>query len=146
VKIVIQRVSRARVEVAGATVGEIGHGLLALVGIGADDLPADATRLAAKICALRIFPSADGERPFDRNLGDVGGEVLIVSQFTLLGETRRGNRPSWAAAARPEVAEPSIDLLVTALRAKGVGVAVGTFGAHMQVSLTNDGPVTLVLE
>ncbi len=145
-RIVIQRVSRARVEVAGTTVGEIGSGILALVGIGVEDQPADATRLAGKICALRIFPSADGERPFDRSLSDIGGEVLVVSQFTLLGETRRGNRPSWTAAARPEVAEPLIDLLVSALRAKGVGVATGTFGAHMQVSLSNDGPVTLVLE
>ena len=143
-RVVIQRVQRARVCVGGAIVGAIGAGLVALVGVGHADDEAAAAALAEKAVALRIFP--DGERPFHLSLADVGGALLVVSQFTLMGDTRRGRRPSWADAARPEHARTLVDAFADRARALGVAVATGEFGAHMDVELVNDGPVTLVLE
>ena len=140
---VIQRVLRARVVVGGQTVGAIGPGLCVLLGVAAGDSNVDAERLAAKIGRLRIFENEAGK--FDRSLLDVGGEALVVSQFTLIADTAKGNRPSFAAAAPPEEAEPLYDALCASLRALGVGVQTGVFGARMQVELLNDGPVTLVL-
>ena len=145
VRIVLQRVSWARVHVDGEEVGAIGPGLLALVGAARGDTAAEAERLAAKTVRLRLF---DGpERPFDVPLTGVpGGALLCVSQFTLLGDVRRGNRPSWSAAAPGEEAEPLVAAYAAAVEAEGVPVAHGRFGAHMDVSLENDGPVTLVLD
>ena len=133
----MQRVSRASVRVDGAEVARIGAGLLVFVGITHDDRPEDADALAAKVRALRVFPDAEGR--MNEPLGE--REVLCVSQFTLYADTRRGNRPSWAPAARPEHAEPLYQRLRARLGAQG-----GTFGAHMEVELVNDGPVTLLLE
>jgi D-tyrosyl-tRNA(Tyr) deacylase len=144
VRVVLQRVTEASVAVSGREVAAIGPGLLALVGVRAGDTAADAERLAAKTAGLRLFP--DGERPFDRPVGDAGGAVLCVSQFTLLGDVRRGNRPSWSAAAPPEKAAPLVDAYADGLRAAGLDVATGVFGADMRVRLENDGPVTLVLD
>jgi D-tyrosyl-tRNA(Tyr) deacylase len=143
---VVQRVSSASVRVDGETVGACGRGLLVLVGAGHDDTPESATRLAAKIARLRIFPDDHGR--FDRSLLDVGGEALVVSQFTLLADSKRqkGTRPSFSDAARPEVAEPLIEQFCDALRGLGAHVETGVFGAHMEVELVNDGPVTLVLD
>ena len=142
---VLQRVSWARVEVEGAVVGEIGPGLLALVGVGAGDTAAEAGRLADKTARMRIL--AGEERPFDRALVDVpGAGLLCVSQFTLLADLRRGNRPGWSRAARPEDAAPLVDAYADAVAAHGVPVERGRFGAHMAVSLENDGPVTIVLD
>lgn len=143
-RVVLQRVARAQVTVDGTVTGRIGVGLLALVGIAEGDGPADAERLAAKTAALRVFPGETA--PFDRDVRQAGGAVLCVSQFTLMGDVRRGNRPSWAAAARPEAAEPLVAAYADALRAHGVPVEHGVFGAHMDVELVNDGPVTLVLD
>lgn len=143
-RIVLQRVSRASVSVDGAVVGAIGHGILLLVGVGEGDEAAVVTRMAAKVARLRLFPAAD--RGFDRTVGEVGGEALVVSQFTLLGDVRRGNRPSWARAARPEHAAPLAEAFGRALEAEGVPVATGRFGAMMDVELVNDGPVTLVID
>ena len=143
-RIVIQRVTRASVDVGGDRVAAIGRGLLALVGVARDDGPDDAERLAAKTAALRLFPSDD--RGFDRTVGQVGGAVLVVSQFTLLGDARRGNRPSWSAAAAPDVAAPLVLAYEAGLRAREVPVRRGVFGADMAVELCNDGPVTLVLD
>lgn len=143
-RIVLQRVDQAEVVVDGAVAGAIGPGLVALVGVAAGDDAATAQALAAKTCELRVF--AEGERPFHRSLQDVGGGLLVVSQFTLLGDTRRGRRPSWAQAARPEDAAPLVQAYADAAQACGVEVARGVFGAHMRVSLVNDGPVTLVLD
>lgn len=134
---VVQRVARASVRVDGEVVGSIGPGLLVLLGIGHEDDEALADRMADKLRALRVFPDADGR--MNEPLGD--REVLVVSQFTLLGDTRRGTRPSWGAAARPEHAEPLV-----ARVAERLGAATGVFGAHMEVELLNDGPVTLLLE
>jgi D-aminoacyl-tRNA deacylase len=144
VRIVLQRVTTARVEIDGLTVGEIGPGLLALVGVAHGDTAGDAVRLADKTAALRIFagPSA----PFDRTVAEAGGGVLCVSQFTLYGSVRRGNRPSWSAAAPGEEARRIVDAYAEALAARGIPVATGRFGADMAVSLTNDGPVTIVLD
>ncbi len=132
--------------VDGATVAMCGRGLLILVGVGRDDTPATAERLAAKIARLRIFPDDAGR--FDRSLLDVGGDALVVSQFTLLAESKRqkGARPSFSDAARPESAEPLIGAFVDALRAERIHVETGVFGARMEVELVNDGPVTLVLD
>jgi D-tyrosyl-tRNA(Tyr) deacylase len=145
VRIVLQRVSWARVHVGGEEVGAIGPGLLALVGAAPGDTVAEAERLAAKTVRLRLF---DGpERPFDVPLTDVpGGALLCVSQFTLLGDVRKGNRPSWSEAAPGEEAAPLVDAYAAAVAAHGVPVAHGRFGAHMDVTLENDGPVTLVLD
>jgi D-tyrosyl-tRNA(Tyr) deacylase len=140
----VQRVTQARVTVAGEPVGEIGTGLLVLVGVTHDDTPAVAQRLADKVGNLRVFDDAGGV--MNRTLLDIGGEALVVSQFTLYGDTSRGRRPSWVAAAAPEVAEPLCDAFAAALADVGVPVETGRFRADMQVALVNDGPVTLMLE
>jgi D-tyrosyl-tRNA(Tyr) deacylase len=146
VRAVVQRVSSASVRVDGETVGACGRGLLVLVGVGRRDTAETASRLAARIARLRIFP--DEADRFDRSLLDAGGDALVVSQFTLLADGRRqkGARPSFSDAARPEVAEPLIGAFVDALRAEGTHVETGVFGARMEVVLVNDGPVTLFLE
>lgn len=141
---VVQRVIEARVTVDGATVGAVGRGLCVLVGVTHDDDEADARRLAAKLWNLRIFDDDAGV--MNRSLADVGGQALVVSQFTLYGDTSRGRRPSWVAAARPEQAEPLVEAVVGALRGLGAQVETGRFGAEMLVALVNDGPVTLVVE
>ena len=143
-RIVLQRVTSARVRVGDEVVGAIGAGLLALVGVADGDAPADARRLADKTASLRIF--AAGERPFDRSVIDIGGSILCVSQFTLLGDLRRGNRPSWSEAAAPEPARGAIDAYIGRLRHHGLEVATGVFGAQMHVELDNDGPVTVMLD
>lgn len=143
-RIVLQRVTRASVSVAGEEVSRIGPGYLLLVGVEHGDDVAVATRMAAKVAALRLFPG-DGDRPFDRSVMDVGGEALVVSQFTLMADVRRGNRPSWAAAAPPDEAAPVVHAFARALGDAGVPVRQGVFGAMMEVALINDGPVTLVL-
>jgi D-tyrosyl-tRNA(Tyr) deacylase len=130
--------------VDGETVGACGAGLLALVGAGHEDTAETAERLAAKVARLRIFPDEDGR--FDRSLLDTGGEALVVSQFTLLADMRKGNRPSFTDAARPEHAEPLVERFADALRALGIHVASGVFGAYMEVELVNDGPVTVILD
>jgi D-aminoacyl-tRNA deacylase len=140
----VQRVSEARVVVDGEVVGAIGPGLCALVGVTHDDGAAEATKLAGKLWGLRIFDDADGV--MNRSVADVGGAVLVVSQFTLYGDTRKGRRPSWIDAARPEHAEPLVDQVVAELRELGATVATGRFRAHMDLSLTNDGPVTLLVD
>ena len=143
-RIVLQRVSRARVTIDGEESGAIGRGLLVLLGIRQGDTLDSVQRLADKLIGLRIF--ADDEGKMNRSLQDVGGAVLIVSQFTLYGDTRKGRRPSFITAAAPEVAIPLYEAFIDALRALGVPVATGRFGAMMQVELVNDGPVTLILE
>ena len=141
---VVQRVVRARVTVDGDEVGAIGAGLCVLVGVTHDDDVDCARKLAAKVWNLRVFD--DDEGVMNRSIAEAGGEVLVVSQFTLYGETAKGRRPSWIDAARPEHAEPLVDAVVAALRDLGARVATGRFGADMQVELVNDGPVTLLLE
>jgi D-aminoacyl-tRNA deacylase len=141
---VCQRVSRAEVRVGGESVGKIGPGLVVLLGIARDDTPAEAERLAGKVARLRIFE--DDTRKFANSLLDVGGSALVVSQFTLIADVRKGNRPSFADAARPEQAEALYESFSAALAATGVSVAQGRFGARMEVELVNDGPVTIVLE
>ena len=143
-RLVIQRVSEASVSVEGEAVGAIAIGLLVLVGVREGDDEETVQRLATKTAELRIFPDEGGR--FNRSLVDIGGEALVVSQFTLYGDTRKGRRPSFNDAARPEVAEPLISAYVWALAAHGIRVAKGRFGAHMEVSLVNDGPVTLVID
>jgi D-tyrosyl-tRNA(Tyr) deacylase len=140
VRAVVQRVSRARVTPGG----EIGRGLCVLLGVAAGDGGAEAERLAGKVARLRVFENEEGK--FDRSLLDVGGEALVVSQFTLIADTSKGNRPSFAAAARPEAAEPLCERFCQALRALGVHVETGSFGARMRLELLNDGPVTIVLD
>jgi D-tyrosyl-tRNA(Tyr) deacylase len=141
---VVQRVSQARVAIAGETVGQIGRGLLVLLGVTHADTPAHADWLAEKIIGLRIFADADDKM----NLGvaDVGGDMLIVSQFTLYGDCSKGRRPSFIDAAPPEIAIPLYERFINAVKAQGVPVATGRFGAMMQVELTNDGPVTLIVD
>jgi D-aminoacyl-tRNA deacylase len=141
---VVQRVARAEVQVAGRTVGSIGPGMLVFVGVGERDTAEQADRLAGKLSRLRIFEDDEGR--MNRSVLDLGGEVLVVSQFTLLADTSRGNRPSFIAAAAPDVAEPLVERVAAGLRAAGLIVAMGEFGAHMEVDLVNDGPVTIVLE
>ena len=141
---VVQRVSSARVTAAGETVGTIGPGLLVLVGIAAADDEPTAARLAEKIARLRIFENDEGK--FDRSLLDSGGAALVVSQFTLLADTTKGNRPSFTGAAPPDDAEPLYERFCAALAAHGVHVERGAFGSRMAVELVNDGPVTIVLE
>jgi D-tyrosyl-tRNA(Tyr) deacylase len=143
-KAVVQRVSMARVHVRDNVVGEIGPGLCVLLGVGRGDEGVQAERLAGKVARLRIFDDEKGR--FDRSLVDTGGDALVVSQFTLLGEHDKGTRPDFSQAARPEVAEPLYEAFCEALRGLGVGVATGEFGARMQVELVNDGPVTIVLD
>ena len=139
---VVQRVTRARVSPGG----EIGAGLCVLLGVARGDTAADAERLAGKVARLRIFQNHEGK--FDRSLLDTGGAALVVSQFTLLADSKRqkGTRPDFSRAARPEVAEPLYDRFCEELRALGVPVETGVFGAHMQLELVNDGPVTIVLD
>jgi D-tyrosyl-tRNA(Tyr) deacylase len=144
VRAVVQRVSSASVTVDGASVAAVGPGLLVLLGIATGDTPADADRLAGKIARLRIFAADDGM--FDRSVLDTEGEALVVSQFTLLADASKGNRPGFSHAARPEEAEPVYEHFCQALRALGVPVRTGVFGALMQVELVNDGPVTIVLD
>jgi D-tyrosyl-tRNA(Tyr) deacylase len=143
-RIVVQRVARARVMVEGEVVGEIGRGLLLLVGIGHGDGEEQIGWLANKVLNLRIF--ADEEGRMDRSLCDVGGEVLAVPQFTLYGDARKGRRPSFDRAAPPQEAEPLFRRFVAELEQSGLRVEQGVFRAHMSVELTNDGPVTLILE
>ncbi len=140
----MQRVRHARVTVDGEVVGEIGPGLLALIGVTHDDDEERAAKLAAKIAHLRIFDDDAGT--MNRSLLDAGGEALVVSQFTLYGDTTRGRRPSWIAAAPPSQAEPLVATVVDELRALGRKVETGRFRAEMDVELLNDGPVTLLLE
>jgi D-aminoacyl-tRNA deacylase len=139
VKAVVQRVSRARV----APGGEIGPGLCILLGVARGDTIEDAERLAGKIARLRIFQSDEGK--FDRSLLDTGGAALVVSQFTLIADTAKGNRPSFSDAAPPDEAQPVYEAFAAALREQGVAVETGVFGARMQVELVNDGPVTIVI-
>jgi D-aminoacyl-tRNA deacylase len=141
---VVQRVSSARVVVDGTVVGEIGAGLCVLLGVARADGEAEAARLAGRIARLRIFENDEGR--FDRSLLDVDGEALVVSQFTLIADTAKGNRPSFTDAAPPEQAEPLYERFCAALRELGVGVATGVFGARMLVEIVNDGPVTIVLD
>jgi D-tyrosyl-tRNA(Tyr) deacylase len=143
---VVQRVSRARVSVAGAVRGEIEHGLLVLLGVARDDDDARAERLAGKVARLRIFENEDGR--FDRSVLDVGGAVLVVSQFTLIADSKRqtGTRPDFSGAAPREQAEPLYKRFCEELRALGVHVETGVFGARMAVELVNDGPVTIILD
>jgi D-aminoacyl-tRNA deacylase len=143
-RVLLQRVSRASVAADGVERGAVGRGFLALVGVAHEDDAAAARRLAAKTARLRVF--ADDAGLMNLALGDVGGEVLAVSQFTLYADTRRGNRPSFTDAAPPELGEAVYEAYVEALRAEGVPVQTGVFGAHMQVDLVNDGPVTILLE
>jgi D-tyrosyl-tRNA(Tyr) deacylase len=141
---VVQRVRHASVRVEGEIVGAIGHGLLVLLGVDVNDGTVDADYLADKIVGLRIFNDPEGK--FNLSLEDVGGAVLLVSQFTLHGDCRKGRRPSFISAARPEQAIPLYERVGVLLREKGVEVANGIFGAHMDVELLNDGPVTLLLD
>ena len=149
----VQRVSCAAVTVAGERIAGIGAGLLVLAGVGRDDSDEAARRLAPKVAGLRIFgddevgvPLGQRRGRMNRSLTDVGGEVLVVSQFTLYADTRKGYRPSFVGAARPELAVGILEAFVAGLRSAGLAVAEGRFGAHMEVSLVNDGPVTILLE
>jgi D-tyrosyl-tRNA(Tyr) deacylase len=143
-RVVCQRVAEARVHVDGSVAGEIGRGLCILLGIARGDDEAACAHLAAKVARLRVFPDDDGR--FDRSLLDVGGGALVVSQFTLLAVTGKGNRPSFSGAAAPEDAQPLYERFCGELRSLGVDVATGVFGASMQVEIVNDGPVTIVLD
>jgi D-tyrosyl-tRNA(Tyr) deacylase len=144
VRALIQRVSEASVDVGGERVAGIGAGLLVLVAAGVGDGPEAAAGLAGKVARLRIFADADGR--MNRSIGDVAGEALVVSQFTLYADVRRGNRPGFTGAAPPDVGERLVDAFAEELRALGIRVQTGRFGAHMQVSLTNDGPVTIWID
>lgn len=141
---VVQRVTEARVTVAGERVAEMGQGLLALVGVARGDGPADAIALADKLAHLRVFEDAQGR--MNRSLLETGGTLGVVSQFTLLGDVRRGRRPSFVEAAPPEQAEPLLEALASRVRAAGVPVVTGRFRARMEVALVNAGPVTVMLD
>src|SRR5262249_19693580 len=141
---VVQRVRRASVSVGGEIIGEIGNGLVVLVGIARDDTKVEAAYLVDKISNLRIFDDEEGK--MNLSIKDVGGALLIISQFTLYGDVRRGLRPSWIDAAPPEVAEPLYDFFVRQAQSSVIGVATGKFQAMMQVELVNDGPVTILLD
>lgn len=143
-RVVLQRVKRASVRTGGETLASIGRGLLLLVGVETGDSEAEAARLAEKCASLRVFPDAEGK--FNLSLQDVKGEALVVSQFTLLADVRRGRRPSFAQAAPPDLAEPLVEAFSASLRGVGVAVQTGRFGAMMEVELVNDGPVTIVLD
>lgn len=143
-KVVLQRVSRASVSVGGSVVGAIDHGLLILVGVADGDTRSQADALARKVSGLRIF--ADSEGRFNESLLDVNGAGLVISQFTLHADVRKGRRPSFTGAARPELAEPLVDHFAESLRAQGVAVQTGEFGAMMSVELTNDGPFTVIID
>jgi len=141
---VVQRVARARVLIDGEARSEIGAGLCVLLGVARGDDAASAERLAGRVARLRIFENEEGR--FDRSLLDVGGAALVVSQFTLLADTAKGNRPSFTDAAPPEEAEPLYERFCEVLRALGIEVKTGVFGARMEVELVNDGPVTIILD
>lgn len=141
---VVQRVARAEVAVDREVIVEIEQGFLVLLGVGHDDTQADVVALGAKLVGLRVFSDEEGR--MNRSLTEVGGSVLLVSQFTLLGDVRKGRRPSFTAAAPPELAEPLVAEVAAAIESHGVPVATGRFGAAMEVSLVNDGPVTVILE
>jgi D-tyrosyl-tRNA(Tyr) deacylase len=143
-RVVLQRVARASVTVDGSAVATIGLGYLLLVGIGADDADGEVEPMAEKIANLRLFADADGKT--NLALADVHGECLVVSQFTLYADTRKGRRPSWTDAADPAIAAERVEAFAAALEARDVRVGRGVFGAHMEVELVNDGPFTLVLE
>jgi len=144
VRALIQRVTQASVSVGDEIVGEIGVGLCVLVGATHTDNNAAAGKLAEKVANLRVFDDENGV--MNRSLLDTGGKALVVSQFTLYGDTTKGRRPAWSAAAKPEVAEPLVDAFAAALRELGVTVETGRFRAEMQVALVNDGPVTLLID
>ena len=143
-RVCVQRVSEASVEVDSKAVGAIGPGLLVLLGVGQSDTPAEVTQLVDKIVNLRVF--ADDQDKMNRSLLDIQGQMLVISQFTLWGDCRKGRRPSFVQAADPEVAEPLYERFVDEVRGQGVVTETGRFGAMMQVHLVNDGPVTLVIE
>ena len=143
-KIVIQRTKEASVTIEGAIVGEISHGLVLLVGIEEQDQQEDVDYLVRKISKMRIFEDADGK--MNLSIEDVGGAILSISQFTLYAETKKGNRPSFIKAAKPEIAIPLYEALNTGLRETGLTVQTGEFGADMKVSLLNDGPVTIIID
>ncbi|MBI1348562.1 D-tyrosyl-tRNA(Tyr) deacylase [bacterium] len=141
---VVQRVSRAKVTVAGEVTGEIGTGLLVLLGVAEGDQPTDAVYLAEKLIGLRIFPDTEGK--MNLSLAEIQGAMLIVSQFTLLGDCRKGKRPSFIAAARPEQAVPLYQQFVAEVQSRGITVGTGRFQEHMDVELVNDGPITLLVD
>jgi D-tyrosyl-tRNA(Tyr) deacylase len=143
-RIALQRVSRASVRVRGELVAEIGPGLVLLVGVGKDDAFGAYDRLAEKVVNLRVFEDAEGK--MNRSLSEAGGEILVVPQFTLYGDIRRGRRPSWDGAAPPAVAEDRVEAFARALEARGASVRRGAFREHMEVELVNDGPVTLWID
>jgi len=143
-RILLQRVSRASVAVRGELVSRIGPGLLLFVGVGKDDGFGEYDRLAEKVFHLRVFEDEQGK--MNRSLSEIGGEVLVVPQFTLYGDVRKGRRPSWDGAAPPEVAEDRVEAFAEALEARGATVRRGAFREHMQVELVNDGPVTLWID
>ncbi len=143
-KAVIQRVQHASVVVDGETVGQIGVGLLVLLGVGRDDTEDDVRYVARKVAEMRIFSDAEGK--FNLALSDIGGPILLVSQFTLYADTRKGRRPSFTGAAAPELAEALVERCAQFWREAGITVQTGRFGAHMDVSLLNDGPVTIILD
>lgn len=143
-RVVVQRVTEAQVQVDNETVGRIEKGLLLLVGIAPTDTPATLEWMVRKVVDLRIFKDAD--QKMNLSVKDIDGGIMAVSQFTLYGDARKGRRPSFTAAAQPEIAEPLFDVFIELLREQHSAVATGTFGASMQVSLTNDGPVTLIIE
>ena len=143
-RVLLQRVSEGSVSVDGTEAGRIGRGLVLLVGVGPGDTEEEARWLAKKTASLRIFEDAKGK--MNLSLQDVGGEALVVSQFTLYADTQRGRRPSFVGAARPEDAEPLVDFFAEELRGLGIPVGTGVFGAHMHVEINNDGPVTIMLE
>ncbi|MGE5379549.1 MAG: D-aminoacyl-tRNA deacylase [Methylocystaceae bacterium] len=141
---VVQRVTQAEVKVDGISIGKINHGLMVLLAVMEDDRPADASYIVDKIVNLRIFE--DDEEKMNRSLLDVEGEILLVSQFTLAGDARKGRRPGFSHAKEPEAAQAIIEDMVNQLKSIGIRVGTGSFGAHMQVSLVNDGPVTILLD
>jgi D-tyrosyl-tRNA(Tyr) deacylase len=143
-RVLLQRVSRASVTVRGERVAAIGQGLLLLVGIGKDDGFGEYDRLAEKVFHLRVFEDEHGK--MNRSLSDVGGEILVVPQFTLFGDVRKGRRPSWDGAASPEIAEDRVEAFAQALESRGARVQRGAFREHMEVELVNDGPVTLWID
>jgi D-tyrosyl-tRNA(Tyr) deacylase len=143
-RVVLQRVSKASVRIDGRMVGSVGAGFCVLVGFTHSDTPAQVEWMADKIAGLRLFPDAEGK--MNVGLAEVGGAVLVVSQFTLYGDSEKGRRPSFIDAARPEVAIPLYEAFIAALRSRGLEVETGRFGAMMEVELVNDGPVTLILE
>ena len=142
---VVQRVTEARVTVGGTVVGKIGAGLLALVSVVREDEPKDVAWMTAKLTSLGIFRDPTGEKHFDLSVTDVGGSILVVSNFTVAADTKRGRRPSFDGAAAPETGRAMFDQLVESLRATGVPVATGEFGGDMRVSLINDGPATFIV-